>query len=677
MPPCASTSAARSTPRRRTRRHPARRGRSSDEQAAALQPDESRWAALRALRRHCSPTATRGLFTEALGVAQLARLAHALPALRRGDRRRARRLGAALPGGRQPGLPAHRPGGDRAASPTPTTGCCSAPTRCGRTTATRCSPASSNRGSRSRRPCMREVYEESGLRVADPRLPRVPAVAVPGLAHGRLHRATRRRPVAGRARARRRGDPRPALVQPRRARAAGDEHPAARPLVDRPGLIDDWLGGPLRRRADGESRRRLTPQRRVRLLAGLDEQQRVAARPCSARSACSPAPEPARPAPSPTASPTASTTGAYSPNRVMALTFTARAAAELRGRLRAARRRRRRRAHLPRRRALAAQLLLAARRRRQRAAHRSTARRACSATPPRCCKLKLDTADAARPRRRDRVAQGLRPQHRAVRRGARAARAARPARRRPGRSPCSRPTRGSKTSAAARLRGRAAGHGRHDRARAVASPCRCASSTASSSSTSTRTSRRCSTTCSTSGSATAATSASSATPARPSTRSPAPAATTCSTSRSATRMPRSCASSRTTGRRRPIVATANQLMRGRARRAHRCTPPCAETGAASPTRARRTRPTWPRPAGSPQQILELDRGRDAAARTSPCSTASTCRPRRSRRRSATSGVSYLIRGSKRFFDLPEVKQAVMSAARGLRVDRRASRCSSR
>ena len=50
--------------------------------------------------------------------------------------------------------------------------------------------------------------------------------------------------------------------------------------------------------------------------------------------ACSPAPAPARPAPSPTASRTASTRGAYQPQRVLAVTFTARAAGEMRTRLR-------------------------------------------------------------------------------------------------------------------------------------------------------------------------------------------------------------------------------------------------------------------------------------------------------------------------------------------------------
>ena len=71
--------------------------------------------------------------------------------------------------------------------------------------------------------------------------------------------------------------------------------------------------------------------------------------------------------------------------------------------------------------------------------------------------------------------------------------------------------------------------------RAIAEPC--ASSTATSSSTSTRTSTRSSSACSTSGSAAATSCAWSATRPRPSTRSPAPAPSICSASRSATRRP--------------------------------------------------------------------------------------------------------------------------------------------
>ena len=57
-------------------------------------------------------------------------------------------------------------------------------------------------------------------------------------------------------------------------------------------------------------------------------------RPCTGRCACSRVPAPARPAPSPTGSPTASTPGSYSRSTVLAVTFTARAAGEMRSRLR-------------------------------------------------------------------------------------------------------------------------------------------------------------------------------------------------------------------------------------------------------------------------------------------------------------------------------------------------------
>ena len=78
------------------------------------------------------------------------------------------------------------------------------------------------------------------------------------------------------------------------------------------------------------------------------------------RSACSRARAPARPGRSPTASPTACTAGVYVPQQVLAVTFTARAAGEMRDPAARPRRRRRAGPHLPRGRAAAAALLLAA-----------------------------------------------------------------------------------------------------------------------------------------------------------------------------------------------------------------------------------------------------------------------------------------------------------------------------
>ena len=290
----------------------------------------------------------------------------------------------------------------------------------------------------------------------------------------------------------------------------------------------------------------------------------------------------------------------------MALTFTARAAAELRGRLRQLGAGGVVGAHLPRRRALAAQLLLAAGRRRPAAAR---ARRQGPRARPRRRDASAEGrhGDPARCRGRDRVAQGLRARASSSTpppRRPHAARHARP----PSRSlALLQRLRGPQGRAPAdRLRGRAARVRRHDRERAGGGACRCASSTASSSSTSTRTSRRCSTSCSTSGSATAATCAWSATRARPSTRSRAPAATTCSASSASIPAPRSCGWSRTTGRPRRSIDTANRLMRGRPgaltlRPADgRRTAPTA-----SPSRCRsppRSRTTGPRRAAVAEQI---------------------------------------------------------------------------
>ena len=99
---------------------------------------------------------------------------------------------------------------------------------------------------------------------------------------------------------------------------------------------------------------------------------------------------------------------------------------------------------------------------------------------------------------------------------------------------------------AAGLRRPAAAHRRRHRERRRGRRRSSATATAASSSTSTRTSRRCSSGCSTPGSATATTSPSSATPTRPSTRSPAPRRATCSISPGDSPTPRSSDWSATT-----------------------------------------------------------------------------------------------------------------------------------
>ncbi len=253
-------------------------------------------------------------------------------------------------------------------------------------------------------------------------------------------------------------------------------------------------------------------------------------------------------------------TGAYSPGRVMAVTFTAKAAGEMRGRLRAlgvegvaART-----FHA----AALAQLNYfwptlagdtdARHRRQQGAPARARRRRHGHLARHR---------DAARRRERDRVAQGDDAQHRRVRR--RAPERDRPTRRRSGSSTCSAPTRSSRTSGASSTSrtccSRAPACSRPSRT----SPVPCTSSTATSRSTSSRTSRRCSIGCSSCGSATGATCASSATRARRSTRSPAPTPASCSSSRAGTRTRGWCGCETNYRSDAAILAVANELMRDR------------------------------------------------------------------------------------------------------------------
>ena len=126
------------------------------------------------------------------GPGQLARHAHPLPPLRRADRARAGRLAAALHGRRQRALPAHRPRGDHggrrrrrpaAAGPRRAAG-----------VEGRFSVLAGfvEPGESLRAAVAREVREEVGLAVERRALSRQPAVAVPVLADGRLHRDRQR-----------------------------------------------------------------------------------------------------------------------------------------------------------------------------------------------------------------------------------------------------------------------------------------------------------------------------------------------------------------------------------------------------------------------------------------------------------------------------------------------------
>ncbi len=144
-----------------------------------------------------------------------------------------------------------------------------------------------------------------------------------------------------------------------------------------------------------------------------------------------------------------------------------------------------------------------------------------------------------RPRLRDRVVEGLAAHPRVVRRGRHrpAPRAARRASTpRPWRA-SSRPTRRSRPSAGSSTSRTSCCSWSASCASTTRSRGRCAASTGTSSSTSTRTSTGCSRPCSSCGWGSGATSASSATRPRPSTRSPAPRPSTCSASAPVTRRP--------------------------------------------------------------------------------------------------------------------------------------------
>ena len=204
--------------------------------------------------------------------------------------------------------------------------------------------------------------------------------------------------------------------------------------------------------------------------------------------------------------------GVYQPQRVLAVTFTARAAGEMRTRLRD----------------------LGVGGVQARTFHAAALRQlhyfwpqAVGGARPRCMphkasavaeaggrlRLRLDSAGDARPRRRDRVGEGLAAHPRVVRRRGPAQRREPPGRpRRHGHGPAVRRLRGGQGRARASSTSRTSCCSRSAScASTTRSPARSAASTATSSSTSTRTSPRCSSRCSSCGWGSATTCASSAT----------------------------------------------------------------------------------------------------------------------------------------------------------------------
>ena len=407
------------------------------------------------------------------------------------------------------------------------------------------------------------------------------------------------------------------------------------------------------------------------VLAGLDPEQReVAAAPCAARCACSPAPAPARPGRSPTGSRTACAPGVYAPQQVLAVTFTARAAGEMRGRLRELGVGGRAGAHLPLRRAAPAPLLLAA---------------VVGGEPPEL--LAQQGPAGRRGRSRGRGCRLDRPLLRDLAAEIEWAKVSQVA---PGRLRRARPPRPAASRRRARPgRGRPRCYAAYEevkRARGVIDfedvllltvgileePRRrrragARASTATSSSTSTRTSTRCSRRCSTCGSASATTSASSATPARPSTRSPAPRPSTCSGFRG--RYPHAawCGWCATTGRPRRSSALANGCSRGargpgagRGRAAWRSAPPAP------------SRPSPRTPTSRPRRPGRRAGSRALLAAGTPASEIAVlfrinAQSEVLEQALADAGVPYVLRGGERFFERPEVRQARAAAARRRRA----------
>ncbi len=223
--------------------------------------------------------------------------------------------------------------------------------------------------------------------------------------------------------------------------------------------------------------------------------------------------------------------------------------------------------------------------------------------------------------------------------------------------------------------GRAAPHRRACSPRTSGSPRRCAGSTNGSSSTSSRTSRRSSRRCSTCGSAAATSCAWSATRRRRSTRSPAPTPTTCATSRRSTPAPPRSSWSATTAR-RPQVVDGRQHPARRLRRARASS--CAPSGRP----ARRSRY-----AGHPDEVAEAAAVADRIADAAPTPAGRlgeiavlfriNAQSEAFEEALADRGIPYVVRGAARFFDRPEVRQAVTLLRGAARSGEAAGRPASR
>ena len=371
---------------------------------------------------------------------------------------------------------------------------------------------------------------------------------------------------------------------------------------------------------------------------------------CRARSACSPGPAPARPGRSRTASPTACTAASTCPQRVLAVTFTARAAGEMRTRLRE----------------------LGAAGVQARTFHAAALRQLRYFWPrhvggelPQLVehkaglvaeaagRLRLATDRATRPRPRRPRSSGSRS--RMTDRddyagGRREGRPGAAGRHRPGDGgPAARrrTSRSSATAASSTSRTCCSTPSACSPSTAR-SPTRCASSTTTSSSTSTRTSARCSRRCSTSGSAAATSSASSATRTRPSTPSPARRPTSCSASASG--YPRRHGGA--AGPRLPLHAAGRRAGQPAARRrprrpARRRLELVAQRPARPATRPARARRRAGRgPAASRRRIAGAGRRPVRRPARSRCCSAPTARARPTSRRWPTPGCPTSLRGGR-------------------------------